>query len=74
MVHELIVGKASINVITSDGVGPLHLAARKGYNDIVLELLDAGAAPDMQDKVCVVLFTECNDSFLSCIAWQYSSS
>lgn len=34
-----------------DGMGALHLAAAKGCDEIVQELLDAGVAPDMQDKV-----------------------
>lgn len=33
-------------------MGALHLAAAKGYDEIAQELLDAGIAPDMQDKVC----------------------
>ena len=34
-----------------EGMGALHLAAAKGCDEIVQELLDAGVAPDMQDKV-----------------------
>ena len=33
-------------------MGALHLAAAKGFDEIAQELLDAGIAPDMQDKVC----------------------
>ena len=36
-----------------NNAGALHLAAAKGHDDIVQELLDAGIAPDMQTKVCV---------------------
>lgn len=32
-------------------MGALHLAAAKGYDDIAQLLLEAGIAPDMQDKV-----------------------
>ena len=36
-----------------NNAGALHLAAAKGHDDIVQELLDAGIAPDMQTKVCL---------------------
>ena len=51
MVHELIVGKCNVNMRTESGMGPLHIAAAQGFDEIVQQLLDAGAAPDMQDKV-----------------------
>ena len=35
-------------------MGALHLTAAKGHDEIAQELLDAGIAPDMQDKVCIV--------------------
>lgn len=56
VVHELIVGKAAVNIATNDGQGPLHLAARKGYDTITLELLDGGAAIDMQDNVSTIFY------------------
>lgn len=52
VVHELITSKCNVNTRTSESMGPLHLAAAKGYDEITQELLDAGIAPDMQDKVC----------------------
>lgn len=41
----------SFNMCIQEGMGALHLAAAKGHDEIVQELLDAGVAPDMQDKV-----------------------
>lgn len=35
---------------TQGGSGALHVAAVMGHDEIVQELLDAGAAPDMQDR------------------------
>ena len=49
--HELLASKCKVNSRTSEGMGALHLAAAKGYDEIAQELLDAGVAPDMQDKV-----------------------
>ena len=49
--HELILGKSNVNARTGSGMGPLHMAASQGFDEIVQQLLDAGAAPDMQDKV-----------------------
>lgn len=51
VVQELIEAKCKINVKTEDGMGPLHLAAVKGFDEIIRALLEAGVAPDMQDKV-----------------------
>lgn len=51
VVHELITSKCNVNTRTSEAMGALHLAAAKGYDEIAQELLDAGIAPDMQDKV-----------------------
>jgi len=41
----------SFHMCIQEGMGALHLAAAKGHDEIVQELLDAGVAPDMQDKV-----------------------
>ena len=51
IVHELLVAKAAVSVATLNGEGPLHLAAKRGYTGIALELLDSGAPIDMQDEV-----------------------
>lgn len=40
-----------LSIHMQEGMGALHLAAAKGCDEIVQELLDAGVAPDMQDKV-----------------------
>ena len=42
---------ARLFIHMQEGMGALHLAAAKGCDEIVQELLDAGVAPDMQDKV-----------------------
>ena len=55
VVHELITSKCNVSTRTSEAMGPLHLAAAKGY-EITQELLDVGIAPDMQDKVCIVYY------------------
>lgn len=52
VVHELITSKCNVNTRTSEAMGALHLTAAKGHDEIAQELLDAGIAPDMQDKVC----------------------
>ena len=59
VVHELILAKANVNVRNEQGIGALHLAASKGFDDILLELLGASAAPDMQDKVCQTQHNSC---------------
>ena len=60
-VRELLAVHCKVNVRTDSGMGPLHLAAAKEHNEIVKELLDAGVAPDMQDKVRIVM---CSKLFL----------
>ena len=40
-----------MNLRIKNNAGALHLAASRGYDEIVQELLDAGIAPDMQAKV-----------------------
>ena len=71
MVHELIEAKCKVNVRTRDGMGALHLAAYKGYSEIAQELLDAGVAPDMQDKVSLICMCTTN---LSVLQWEILTS
>lgn len=49
--HELLTVPCKVNARTDSGMGPLHLVAAKGYDAIAKDLLGAGVAPDMQDKV-----------------------
>lgn len=54
--RELVEGTScKINARTEEGLGALHLAAAKGFDDIAQLLLNAGIAPDMQDKVRVMM-------------------
>jgi hypothetical protein len=41
---------ANVNSVDHDGLSPLHVAARGGYEPIVKMLLDAGANIDLADK------------------------
>lgn len=38
------------------GWSALHIAAHKGFDPIVRELLTRGARPNLQDKVCECVF------------------
>lgn len=47
------------------GSGALHVAAIMGYDEIAQELLDAGAAPDMQDRMG-------NTALHEAVRWRHS--
>lgn len=52
VVRELLRQGANVNEKTTEGMGAVHFASRKGYVDILKCLLEEGrAAIDMQDKV-----------------------
>ena len=46
-----------MSIITQDGETALMRAAWKGYAEIVVVLMKAGANKDLQDKVCHKLIT-----------------
>ena len=41
-----------LSIITQDGMSVMHLAARIGWTDVVVELVKNGANLNLQDKVC----------------------
>ena len=51
-VREMLasVTRTVLNSVDSDGMTALHYAAKYGYNDIVLLLLDNGASIDLKTK------------------------
>ncbi|MCV7355605.1 ankyrin repeat domain-containing protein [Mycolicibacterium fluoranthenivorans] len=44
-------GEHDVNAQDADGKTPLHYAAEQGQSQIALALLDAGADPNLQEKI-----------------------
>ena len=58
IVYILVYVKQSVYCLLQNGMTALILASIRGHKDVVETLLEAGAKPDIQDKVtvCVHVF------------------
>ena len=45
-----------MSIITQDGDTALMLASRNGMTEVVTQLVKAGSALDLQDKVCISVY------------------